>query len=172
LATSDLGAVVPGPLVAGAVIVGGIAVGCEPAGGGVGVGVGVGETTGLGEYVGVIDGFSVGDRVGVGGAASFRGAVMATLTDAVVVFGRLAALPVTLSCTDVMFDAVTGTVTCAWSCRGADCASTVPSVHAEVPSPLPQPKLKDGVPPADGVALRESPARRASPPVVQAVTVH
>jgi hypothetical protein len=74
--------------------------------------------------------------------------------------------------TDVTADAVTGTATCTWNWRGEDCASTVPSLHTDVPSPLPQPKLKNGVPTAAGATVRDSAVTCAFPPVVQAVTVH
>ena len=60
--------------------------------------------------------------------------------------------PVTVRLTDVTDDAVRGTVTCAWSCRGADFASTAPRSHEDVPLALPQPKLKPGAPPLAGVA--------------------
>src|SRR6185437_165338 len=46
--------------------------------------------------------------------------------------------------TELTGDAETGTVSCAWSCRGADFASTAPRSHADVPSALPPPKLNPG----------------------------
>lgn len=78
----------------------------------------------------------------------------------------------TVRLTDVTDDAVTGTVSCAWSCRGADCASTAPRSHDDVPSALPQPKLKPGAPPLAGVACSRMVASGTFPPVVQALTVH
>ena len=81
-------------------------------------------------------------------------------------------LPVTVRLTDVTDVAVTGTVTCAWSCRGAEFASTAPRSHEDVPSALPQPKLKPGAPPLAGVACSWIVASGTSPPVVQALTVH
>jgi hypothetical protein len=59
---------------------------------------------------------------------------------------RLVALPVAVRLTAVMLVAVTGTVTWAWNSRWAELDSTVPSVQDDVPLPLPQPKLKTGVP--------------------------
>jgi hypothetical protein len=79
---------------------------------------------------------------------------------------------VTVRLTDVTDDAVTGTVSCAWSCRGADIASTAPRSHDDVPSALPQPKLKPGAPPLAGVACSRMVASGTFPPVVQALTVH
>ena len=81
-------------------------------------------------------------------------------------------LPVTVRLTDVTDVAVTGTVTCAWSCRGAEFASTAPRSHEDVPSALPQPKLKPGAPPLAGIACSWMVASGTSPPVVQALTVH
>lgn len=85
---------------------------------------------------------------------------------------RSAALPVTARLTDVIVDAVTGTVSCAWSCRGADFESTVPRSHEDVPAALPQPKLKPGAPPLAGVACSLMLASGTIPPVDQALTVH
>jgi hypothetical protein len=81
-------------------------------------------------------------------------------------------LPVTVRLTDVTDDAVTGTVTCAWSCRGAEFASTAPRSHEDVPSALPQPKLKPGAPTLGGVACSWMVASGTAPPVVQALTAH
>jgi hypothetical protein len=81
-------------------------------------------------------------------------------------------LPMTVKLTDVTVDAVTGTVTSAWSCRGAEFASTAPRSHEDVPSALPQPKVKPGAPPLAGVACNWIVASGTSPPVVQALTVH
>ena len=78
----------------------------------------------------------------------------------------------TVRLTDLTDDAVTGTVSCAWSCRGADLASTAPRSHDDVPSALPQPKLKPGAPPLAGVACSRMVASGTFPPVVQALTVH
>ena len=68
--------------------------------------------------------------------------------------------------------AVTGTVSCAWSCRGAELASTAPRSHEDVPSALPQPKLKPGAPPVTGDAWSWMAASGTFPPVVQTLTVH
>jgi hypothetical protein len=81
-------------------------------------------------------------------------------------------LPMTVKLTDVTVDAVTGTVTSAWSCRGAEFASTAPRSHEDVPSALPQPRVKPGAPPLAGVACNWIVASGTSPPVVQALTVH
>jgi len=81
-------------------------------------------------------------------------------------------LPVTVRLTDLTVDALTGTVTCAWSCRGADFASTAPKSQDDVPSPLPQPKLNPGAPPLAGTACSRRTASVTFPPVVQALTVH
>src|ERR1700749_3612018 len=78
----------------------------------------------------------------------------------------------TVRLTDVTVDAVTGTVTSAWSCRGAEFASTAPRSHEDVPSALPQPEVKPGAPPLAGVACNWIVASGTSPPVVQALTVH
>jgi hypothetical protein len=72
----------------------------------------------------------------------------------------------------VTVDAVTGTVSCAWSCRGAEFASTAPRSHEDVPSALPQPKLKSGAPPVTGDACSWTVASGTFPPVVQTLTVH
>ncbi len=69
-------------------------------------------------------------------------------------------------------DADTGTVSWAWSCRGADFASTAPRSHADVPSALPQPKLNLGALPLAGVACSRTVASGTLPPVVHALTVH
>jgi len=100
------------------------------------------------------------------------GAVIETVAAAVGSLARFAALPVTVRLTDVTDDAVTGTVSCAWSCRGADLASIAPRSHDDVPSALPQPKLKPGAPPLAGVACSRMVASGTLPPVVQALTVH
>jgi hypothetical protein len=70
--------------------------------------------------------------------------------------------------TDLTVDALVGTVTCAWSCRFADCAFIAPRSHDAVPSLLPQPKLNDGVTLA-GVALSRMVESGTFPPVVQAL---
>jgi hypothetical protein len=100
------------------------------------------------------------------------GAVTPTVADALGSVGRSAAPPMTVRLTDVTVEAVTGTLSCAWSCRCADCASTVPRSHEDVPSSLPQPKLNRGTPPAAGVACNRIVASGMFPPVVQALTVH
>jgi len=71
----------------------------------------------------------------------------------------------------VTADAVTGTVSCAWSCRGAEFASTAPRSHEDVPSALPQPKLKSGAAPLTGDACSWMAASGTFPPVVQTLTV-
>ena len=81
-------------------------------------------------------------------------------------------LPTTVRRTDLTVEADTGTVSCAWSCRGADFASTAPRSHADVPSALPQPKLNAGAAPLVGVACSRTVASGTLPPVVQALTVH
>jgi hypothetical protein len=78
----------------------------------------------------------------------------------------------TVRLTDLTADAVTGTVSCAWSCRGADFASTAPKSHEDVLSALPQPAPKPGAPPLAGVACSRMVASGTFPPVVQALTVH
>jgi hypothetical protein len=78
----------------------------------------------------------------------------------------------TVRLTDLTADAVTGTVSCARSCRGADFASTAPKSHEDVLSALPQPAPKPGAPPLAGVACSRMVASGTFPPVVQAVTVH
>lgn len=81
-------------------------------------------------------------------------------------------MPMTVRLTDLTADAVTGTVSCAWSCRGADFASTAPKSHEDVLSALPQPAPKPGAPPLAGVACSRMVASGTFPPVVQALTVH
>jgi hypothetical protein len=78
----------------------------------------------------------------------------------------------TVRLTDLTADAVTGTVSCAWSCRGADFASTAPRSHEDVPSALPQPEPKPGALPLAGVACSRMVASGTFPSVVQALTVH
>jgi hypothetical protein len=128
-------------------------------------------------------GFCRGDRLcdgaGFCGAAGScddalegGGAVIDSVAAAAGSLGRSAALPVTVRLTDVTADAVTGTVSCAWSWRGADLASTVPRAHEDVPSALPQPKLKPGATPLAGLAASLMTASVTFPPVAQALTVH
>lgn len=81
-------------------------------------------------------------------------------------------LPVTVRRTDLTAVAETGTVSCTWSCRGADFASTAPRSHTDVPSALPQPKLNLGGPLLAGVACSRTVASGTLPPVVQTLTVH
>jgi hypothetical protein len=131
---------------------------------------------GLGGAVEV--GFDGVVEVGVGGVVEVEvgvgvgGAVTATVADALGAVRRLAALPIAVRLTDVTVEAVTGTVSCAWSCRCADCASIVPRSHEDVPSSLPQPKLNPGAPPTVGRACSRMVASWMFPPVVQALTVH
>lgn len=98
-------------------------------------------------------------------------AVMVTLADAIGSLGRRAALPMAVSVTDLTADASAGTVTCAWSCRFADLASTAPRSHDAVPSLLPQPKLNRGVT-LVGIAVSLMVASGTFPPVVQALMTH
>jgi hypothetical protein len=149
----------------------GVVAGVEDSVGG-GNPVEAGDSLRVGDPVGVRDPFGVGEVFGTGEVVAFGGAVMATVAVAVGFFGRYGALPATARRTDVTFDAVTGTVSCAWSCRCVDCASTAPRSHEDVPLPLAQPKLKYGAPPLAGVARRWMVASGTLPPVVQAVTVH
>jgi hypothetical protein len=93
------------------------------------------------------------EAVGVaGGVAGAFGAVMVTAADAFGTLARSVALAVTVSRTDFTAAALTGTVSCAWSWRGADFASIAPRSHRDVPSAPPQPKLNPGASPAAGVA--------------------
>jgi len=94
-----------------------------------------------------------------------------TVEDADGSVDRLAALPITVSLTDVTDVAVVATFDSAWSCRCADCASIAPRSHDAVPSSLPQPKLNVG-PALDGVACSLMVASGRLPPVVQALTSH
>jgi hypothetical protein len=152
---------------------------------GVAVGAGVEDLVEVGDPLGVEDARGEGDPEEVGvpvevgelvgvvvgvADAGGCGAVTATVAEATASVATLAALAVAARVTEVTVVAVTGTVSCAWSCRGVDCASSVPRVHDDVP--LPQPTLNNGVPPFTGVALSETTALVAFAPVVQAVTVH
>jgi hypothetical protein len=96
---------------------------------------------------------------------------IATVADAIGSLGRLAALPITVSRTDVTDDAVMGTLDSAWSCRSADFASIAPRSHDAVPSLLPQPKLNFGAALA-GVDCSRTIASGTFPPVVQALNTH
>ncbi len=84
---------------------------------------------------------------------------------------KLAALPVTVRLTAVTVVAVGGTVTSAWNCRWAEVASTAPRSHKDVPSLVPQPKLKTGAP-APAVDCSWILASGTLPPTVQAPTAH
>ena len=97
---------------------------------------------------------------------------MAMAEDAVAAGSKLAALPMTVSWTEVMRDAEAGTVSCTWSCCGAACASTAPKSHDDAPLPCAQPALKEGAPPFGGVAWRRRVASGTNPPVAHALTVH
>jgi hypothetical protein len=121
--------------------------------------------------IGVVSG-DVGDFAGVGEVFGVGGAVRVTVADAMGSFDRLAVLPVTVRRTDVTVEAVTGVVSCAWSCRCGAVASSGPRSQEEVPSSLPQPKLNPGVPPSAGVACSCRVASGRFPPVVQALMVH
>ena len=110
----------------------------------------------------------IGDKFAPIGLA---GAKTTTEADAAGSVARLAALPVTVRLTAVTFVAVSGTVTSAWNCLWAELASTAPRSHADVPSLLPQPKLKVGVPaPAEDCSWIL--ASGTLPPTVQAPTAH
>jgi hypothetical protein len=127
-----------------------------------GLSVGIGAETPIGATAG-------SDAVaptGVGGARTVMDA------DAFGSVCRFAALPVAVRLTDATVAAVSGTVSCAWSCRGEELASTAPRLHEDVPSALPQPKLKSGVPPLAGVVRSWIVASGTLPPVVQADTAH
>jgi hypothetical protein len=99
------------------------------------------------------------------------GARMMTEAAAAGSVARLAALPVTVRLTAVRVAAVRGTVTSAWNSRWAELASTAPRSHADVPSPLAQPKLKVGIP-APAVDCSWILASGTLPPTVQAPTAH
>lgn len=112
-----------------------------------------------------------GARTGVvDAAARVGGARMVTAPDAAGSAIRLAALPVAVRLTEVTVVAVAGTVSCAWSSRIAEVASTAPRSHKAVPSPCAQPKLKVGVPAPEGEAPSCSLTSATLPPVVQAST--
>jgi hypothetical protein len=85
---------------------------------------------------------------------------------------RFAALTVAVRLTDETVAAVNGTVTCAWSCRCAEVAFTAPRLHEDVPSLVPQPKLKLAVPLPAGVASSWIVTSGTLPPVAQAATAH
>jgi len=124
--------------------------------------VGVGAATPSGATVDIGDKFA---PIGLAGAKT------TTEADAAGSVARLAALPVTVRLTAVTFVAVSGTVTSAWNCLWAELASTAPRSHADVPSLLPQPKLKVGVPaPAEDCSWIL--ASGTLPPTVQAPTAH
>lgn len=131
---------------------------------------GVGETAGSADPVEVVDGDGLGEPEGLADVGA--GTVTATVAETVGAFGRLAASPVTVRRTDPTRDAAAGTVSCAWSCRCADRASTAPRSHEDLSPRRAQPKLKYGVMPLAGVACRRSVASGTWPPVVQALTVH
>lgn len=171
-------------------LTGGKPTGGKPAGGGPTDGRPGSEPTGSGEVT-VIGGCAAcdgsgacggsgasdgcGARGGVAGGvcvvAAVFGAVMATDADALAALGSAGAVPVTVRLTDLTAEAVTGTVSCACSCRCADCGSTAPRSQDDVPSDLPQPKLKLAVPPPAGLACSLMAAAVATAPVVQALTV-
>lgn len=79
-------------------------------------------------------------------AAALADAWTVREADAAGTVARLAALPVTVRLTAVTVVAVAGTVTSAWNSRCAELASTAPRLHADVPLPTPQPKVKVGIP--------------------------
>jgi hypothetical protein len=138
------------------------------------------EPTGSGEVI-VIGGCGgsgasgCGACDGVAGAVcvvdAVLGAVMATDADTLAALGSEGAVPVTVRLTDLTAEAATGTVSCACSCRCADCGSTAPRSQDDVPSDLPQPKLKLAVPLPAGLACSVRVAPVAVAPVVQALTV-
>jgi hypothetical protein len=135
--------------------------------------------TGSGDVVviGDVDGVGVGNS-GVDAAADGDGLEVGvtvpeiwTVAEAAGFAVRLAAVPVTVSLTDVTDDAVVATVDSAWSCRCADVASIAPRSQDAVPSSLPQPKLNLGAT-LEGVACSLTVASVRLPPVVHALTTH
>lgn len=103
--------------------------------------------------------------------APVGGAVTDSVADATGSLGRCAALAMTFSRTDVTVVAVTGTTTCACSCRFVDLAAISPRSHDAVPSWEPQPKLNVGDRLA-GTVTRRMVASGTLPPFVHALTVH
>lgn len=85
---------------------------------------------------------------------------------------RSAALATAVRLTDEAAAAVRGTGTCAWSCRCAEVAFTVPRLHEDVPSLFPQPKLKLAVPLPAGVASSWIVTSGTLPPIAQVATAH
>jgi hypothetical protein len=100
------------------------------------------------------------------------GARMVMAADASGAVCRLAAPPIAVRLAEVTVVAVSGTVSSAWSCRWAEPAFTAPRSHEAVPSALPQPKLKCGVPAPAGFACSRIVASGTVPPVAQAYTAH
>ncbi len=98
-------------------------------------------------------------------------AVTATGADADGPVTRPVALLVAVKLTEVTV-AVDGTVSCAWSCRCAEAASTVPRRHVDAPLPDPQPKVNCAVPVPAGLTCNASAAFATFPPVAQAATDH
>jgi len=96
---------------------------------------------------------------------------MLTAAAALAALTRSGAIPVTVRLTDLTVEAVAGTVSCTWSCRAAESASTAPRSHKDAPLSLPQPKVNPGAPVSAGAACNRRVASGTSPPVVQAVTV-
>jgi hypothetical protein len=123
--------------------------------------------TGSGEVVGI----GVAVVAGVAGVPGVAVPEIRTVADAFGSLGSLAALPITVSLTDVTADAVTGTFDSASSCRCTDFASIAPRSHDVVPSLLPQPKLNFAAALA-GDTCRRTIASGMFPPVVQALTTH
>ncbi len=113
----------------------------------------------------------IGIAVPVEVAAGVTAPEIRTVADAFGSLGSLAALPITVSLTDVTAEAVTGTFDSAWSWRCTDFASIAPRSQAVVPSLLPQPKLKFAAALA-GVTCRRTIASGMFPPVVQALITH
>jgi hypothetical protein len=97
-------------------------------------------------------------------------ALTATVADATGSLDKCAALPVTVSRTDITVEAA-AMATCASSWRWDDFTSTAPRSQDEVPSWLPQPKLNSGVTLA-GEAVSRTVASGRLPPRVQALTAH
>lgn len=114
---------------------------------------------------------SMGDSLDTLVAAGVADAWTVREADAAGSVARLAALPVTVRPTAVTVVAVTGTVTSAWNSRCAEVESTAPRSHAEVPSLLPQPKSKVGVP-APALDCSWILASGTLPPSVQAPISH
>ena len=78
----------------------------------------------------------------------------------------------TVRVTDLTDEAPAGTVSFAWSCRGAESESIARRSHEDAPLPVLQPKENSGELPTAGAACSRMTASGMFPPVAQAVTVH